>query len=184
MKAVDATLKAAEQVVEVLENHGVEAVLIGALALAAYHYVRFTEDLDLGIEVEPASLATLAEALREGGFPTILHLPDGDDPLGGVIDVAGPWGLIQIVNFGNRFPAAIRDALGSKEALVTPGGHLKVAPLPQLVALKLYAGGLKSKIDIIEVLRRNPTVDLGEIQATCRRYRLRGLGALLKELEE
>ena len=93
MVDADATLRAAERVVGVLESHGISAVVIGAVAMAAYRYVRF------------------------------------------------------------------------------------------LVALKLYAGGSKSRSDIIELLRRNPDADLGKIKEACRRYRLRGLGVLLRELE-
>lgn len=55
-------------------------------------------------------------------------------------------------------------------------------PLAQLVALKLYAGGLGSKADIVELLRRNPEADLDAIRAACRRYRLQGLDAILAEL--
>lgn len=183
MVDADATLRAAERVVGVLENHGISAVVIGAVALAAYHYVRFTEDLDLGIEAELPAMQTLVTALRTEGFLTEFREPDEDDPLGGVIDVTGSFGLVQIINFGNRFPAAIRDALAGGDVLVTPGGKLRIVPLPQLVALKLYAGGSKSKTDIIELLRRNPDADLGKISKACRRYRLRGLGALLRELE-
>ena len=91
--------------------------------------------------------------------------------------------MIQNINFGNCFPAAIRDALAADDLLVTPGGSLRIVPLPQLAALKLYAGWNKAKDDINELLRRNREADPGRIQQTCRRYRLRGLGALLRELE-
>lgn len=50
------------------------------------------------------------------------------------------------------------------------------------VALKLYAGGAGSKSDIVEMLSRNPETDLDAIRETCRRYRLRGLAAVLEEL--
>jgi hypothetical protein len=60
--------------------------------------------------------------------------------------------------------------------------ELRIVPLPQLVALKLYAGGSKSRADIVELLRRNPDVDLAPIRQACRRYRLRGLDAILREL--
>ena len=179
-----ATLRAAERVVGLLESHGIRAVVIGAVALAAYRYVRFTEDLDLGIEADLPGIQALVSALRGEGFTAELREPDGDDPLGGVIDATGPFGLIQIVNFGNRFPAVIRDALAGDDVLVTPGGKLRVIPLPQLIALKLYAGGSKAKSDIIEVLRRNPEADLKEIQRICRSYRLRGLGELIRELKD
>lgn len=179
----DATLRTAERVVVFLHGQGIPSVVIGGIALAAHNYVRFTEDVDLGIDADLPSLRALVIALQKEGFTADLREPDGDDPLGGVIDVSGDFGLVQIVNFGNRFPAVIRDALESNDLLVTPGGHLRIAPLPQLVALKLYAGGSKAKADIVELLRRNPGADLNEIRNVCQRYRLRGLTTLLQELE-
>ncbi len=52
MVDADATLRAAERVVGILERHGISAVAIGAVALAAYRYVRSTEDLHLRIEAK------------------------------------------------------------------------------------------------------------------------------------
>src|SRR5579883_602911 len=46
---------------------------------------------------------------------------------------------------------AMRNALGS----------LSVVDLAHLVALKLYAGGPKGKLDVIELLSRNPEADVG-----------------------
>ena len=63
------------------------------------------------------------------------------------------------------------------------GSSLKLTPLPQLVALKLYAGGLKSKADIFELLLRNPDADLNDIIATCQRYRLHGLEEIIAEIQ-
>ena len=177
-----ANLLAAERVAGVLERHGVAAVVIGAVALAAYRYVRHTEGIDLGVDVDLADMRMLVGALREEEFTAELREPDGDDPLGGVIDISGPFGLVQVVSFGGRFPAAIRDALEGEDVRVNPGSKLRIVPLPQLVALKLYAGGSKSRADIVELLRRNPEVDLAPIRKACRRYRLRGLDAIMREL--
>jgi hypothetical protein len=47
----------------------------------------------------------------------------------------------------------------------------------------LYAGGWKSHSDIVELLRRNPEVDLNDLRETCRRYQLRGLDKILEELQ-
>jgi hypothetical protein len=178
----EANLQAAERVAVLLEQHGVPAVVIGAVALAAYRYVRHTEDIDLGVDADLTSMHSLAAALREDGFVVELREPDSEDPLGGVIDVSGPFGLVQIVSFAGRLPVAISDALAGDDLRVRPGSMLRLVPLPQLVALKLYAGGSKSKADIVELLRRNPEVDLASIRDTCRRYRLRGLGSILREL--
>ena len=54
-------------------------------------------------------------------------------------------------------------------------------PLSHLIALKLYAGGHKSKADIIELLARNPTLDLGEVRQLCQTYQLGGLEELIEE---
>jgi hypothetical protein len=58
---------------------------------------------------------------------------------------------------------------------------LRLVPIPQLVALKLYAGGHKSKADIVELLRRNPDLDVKPIRAVCDKYKLKGLAALIRE---
>jgi hypothetical protein len=175
-------LAAAEQVVEILKRHQVDAVVIGAVALAAYHYVRQTHDVDLGVNADVPTLRGILTSLQQAGFAAELREPDGADPLGGVIDIAGSFGLLQIVSFAGRFPAVIEDALRTATLVVRPGSPLKLVPLPHLVALKLYAGGSRSKADIVELLRRNPDANLDEIRAVCRRYRLHGLKEVLAEI--
>jgi hypothetical protein len=178
----DQTLREAERIAGLLEKQGLPVVVIGAAALAAHRYLRFTRDIDLGVDADLRQMRKLVEVLRAAGYDSELHEPDGDDPLGGVIDVSGEFGLVQIVNFGGRFPAAIRDSLEGEGIRIRPEG-LRIMPIPQLVALKLYAGGWKSHADIVELLRRNPEVDLKMIGETCRRYRLRGWEKILEELE-
>ena len=182
MPDANRNLQAAERVARLLSENGVSAVVIGAVALAAHRYVRNTEDIDLGVDADLRKMRLLADVLREDGFNAEFHEPDGDDPLAGVIDVSGPFGLVQVISFAGRFPAAIRDALAGEDSRIRPGSDLRLIPIPQLVALKLYSGGSKAKADIVELLRRNPEADLGEIRETCRRYRLRGLDAILEEL--
>jgi hypothetical protein len=50
-----------------------------------------------------------------------------------------------------------------------------------LIALKLYAGGRKSEADIVELIRRNPELDVESVREVCARYRLRGLEPLIAE---
>jgi hypothetical protein len=49
--------------------------------------------------------------------------------------------------------------------------------------MKLYAGGTKSRSDIIELLRANPDANLDEIHDYCERCRLRGFTELREEVE-
>lgn len=178
----ESNLRAAERVVALLSGNGVPAVVIGAVALAAYRYIRYTADIDLGVDADLPTMRSLVETLRNDGFQVELREPDGEDPLGGVIDITGDFGMVQVVSFADRFPAAIRDAFVGEPQPIRPGSGLRLIPMAQLVALKLYAGGLMSRVDILEMLRRNPDADLDSIRGTCRRYRLRGLDAILAEL--
>ena len=182
MEAPASIIEAAEQVAGILKRHQVDTVVIGAMALAAYHYVRLTRDVDLGVNADVPTLRSLVGSLRQAGFAAELREPDAADPLGGVLDVTGPFGRLQIVSFAGRFPTVIEDALRAATLVVRPGSPLKLVPMPHLVALKLYAGGLKSKADIVELLRRNPDADLDAIRTVCQRYRLHGLDEALAEI--
>ena len=128
-------------------------------------------------------MRSLVDSLSAEGYNVEFHEPDENDPLGGVIDVSGPFGLVQLISFEGRFPAVIRDALAGEDLRIRPGSMLRIMPIPQLVALKLYAGGWKSHADIVELLRRNPEADVDAIHKTCRKYRLRGLAQVLKDLQ-
>lgn len=175
-------LQVADRIAGMLAASNVPFVVIGAVALAAHRYVRFTEDIDLGVLADLPQMRSLVDSLRAEGYDVEFHEPDEDDPLGGVIDVSGPFGLVQLINFEGRFPAAIRDALEGEDIRIRPGSMLRITPIPQLVALKLYAGGWKSHADIVELLRRNPEADVDTIRETCRKYRLRGLDKVLEDL--
>ncbi len=177
-------IQASEKIHGILNRHRVDAVVIGAAALAAFEYIRQTDGLDLGVVADLKKMRELVDSLRAEGFTSEFREPDGNDPLGGVIDVTGPFGLVQIISYADRFPIVIEDALRESTMVVREGSPLCLPPLPQLIALKLYAGGPKSRNDIIEVLNRNPGVDLDDIRATCKKYRLRGLEPILKELRQ
>ena len=151
------------------------------MALAAHRYVRQTEDLDLGVNANVRKLRELTDSLRKAGYQAELHEPDADDPLGGVIDIEGSFGLIQIISYADKFPAVIEDALREARLTARPDSALKLVPLPHLIALKLYAGGTKSRADVLELLMRNPELDLAGVRELCRSYRLRGLDELINE---
>lgn len=176
-------LEVAERIGRMLAGRNLSFVVIGAVALAAHRYIRFTEHIDLGVNADLPQMRDIVRELRSEGYDAVLHEPDAQDPLAGVIDVSGPFGLVQIVSFENRFPAVIRDALSGEDIRIRPGSALRIAPIPQLVALKLYAGGWKAQTDIEELLRRNPQVDPDMLRETCQKYRLRGLDEILDGLQ-
>lgn len=174
-------LRTAEEILGILARHHLDAVVIGAVALAAHHYVRQTDDLDLGVNADLPTLRAAVGSLREAGFETELREPDAGDPPGGVIGVSGPFGLVKIISYAGRFPAVIEDAVRLSTLVVREGSPLKMVPIPHLIALKLYAGGHKSKADIIELLVRNPALELDEVRSVCARYLLGGIDELIAE---
>ena len=184
MEEADSILSAAEDILRRLREHDLDALVIGAVALAAHRYVRQTEDLDLATNANPRKLRELMDSLKAAGYQAELREPDAEDPLGGVIDIEGSFGFIQIINYAGKFPAVIDDALREAQLTARPGSPLKLVPLPHLIALKLYAGGTKSRADIVELLVRNPELDLESLRETCRSYRLGGLDELIAEARE
>ena len=176
-------LRAAEKIVALLDSSGIPTLVIGAVALAAHRYIRFTQDLDLAVDADVVVMRKITADLCNAGYEVEFYEPDAADPLGGVIDISGAFGLVQIISFADRFPIVIQDSLAEPEIFIGSDSSLRVMPIPQLMALKLYAGGQKSLSDIIELLKRNPEFDRVEITKTMRRYRLRGLAAIWKELD-
>jgi hypothetical protein len=176
------TLAVAERVRAALAEHGVDCALIGAMAMAVHNYARSTRDLDLGTATDPFRvLAPLARELRAQGLDAVLNEPDHDDPLGGVVNVSGDdFDPIQIVNFLNPLGGGENPGLEAvQQATPVPGTSFRVVDLPHLIALKLYAGGPKSKLDVIELITRNPTLDLERTRDVCARF---GLGEALSSL--
>ena len=184
MEKHDDLLSHAEAVVRLAGTLGHDLLVIGAAALAGHRYVRLTNDLDLGGNLSPADLRRVATALRQNGYSVELREADADDPLGGVLDIKGDFGQIQVISFYDRFPAVIADALQEKPLPVGKHSPLRIIPLPHLVVLKLYAGSLKSMADIVEVLAANPDADLDAIAALCRKYRISGFERVREELEK
>lgn len=161
----NAILRLAERVAEAARSLGFESALIGAAALAVHRYTRGTEDIDLAVSVDPQRyLPELKRHLSAQGLVTELRMPEDDDPLGGLLSVRdeGDDGseIVDVVNFFNpwhsgRSPA--RDAIARAQPL--PGTSLRCVTIEDLVALKLYAGGLQDHADIVQLLARNPDVD-------------------------
>lgn len=178
-RTVDARFLA-ERVAGVARQLGIETALIGAAALAAHHYVRGTDDIDLATSVDPrTTLRELQEALVQLGLHAKLNMPDDEDVLGGVLGVweredaeGTPLEVVEVVNFHNPYhprPNPAAHAIGNAMPL-EEGSQLRYVRLPDLIALKLYAGGRTDLADIGELLVKNPLADVDEIRIVAARY--------------
>lgn len=177
MTAAQRSSDVAEELSALLEKRGVRVALIGAAAMAVHGYARATEDIDLATHTDPFSVLREVESeARARGFSVELNLPDADDPLGGVLRVSGEdFSTIDVVNYLNPYrsgaDALAREAI-AKAAVPADGScRLPVVDVPHLVALKLYAGGLKSAADVAELLQRNRG-RVEEVRAVCATFGL------------
>lgn len=186
-----ASLALAEQVAQAARRIVFETALIDGAELAVHRYTRGTEDLDLASNVDPhVQLDALEKALAAAGLHTALRMADDEDPLGGVLvawssvdEARQPADVVEVVNFHNpgrivRTPAAMAIARSQD----FPGSSLRCVTLEDLIALKLYAGGLGDHADIVQLLARNPDADLAAIRAAAAPFDAGGcLDALIEQ---
>jgi hypothetical protein len=127
-----------------------ECVLAGGLAVMAHGFVRATRDVDL---VTRLPLPKARARLGRHGLPTRLF--EGDPLEGGFPCLKGecdglPFDVLpQLVPI--HWEAAVPIEAG--------GGELRVVPLPDLVALKLKAGGPKDLMDAAILVLIHPEVE-------------------------
>ena len=175
MTQEERTLALAMEIANDLAAHGIPSAVIGAVAVAVRGYPRGTEDLDLAVCTDLGSLRVIARELEGRGYSVTLGEPDADDPLGGVLTVetsdADP---IQIVNYANPYKPGSGALASEAVATAVPRllQQLAVVDLAHLIALKLYAGGPKSILDVSELLARNPDADRNAIRNVCERFGL------------
>lgn len=177
------SLALAEQVAATARRLGFESALIGAAALAVHRYTRGTEDIDLAVAVDPSrELVALAKALGNAGLQSRLRLPDDDDPLGGVLTVwasvdddGQPADVVEVVNFHNPWRARPTPAAGAiARAQFLPDSPLRCVTIDDLIALKLYAGGLMDHADVVQLLAHNPDADLACVRAAAAPFDVAG----------
>jgi len=177
---MDRTLALAAEVAAALQSRGVASAVIGAVALAVRGYPRATEDVDLATVTDPRTvLAELARELQARGYEAEVAMPDADDALGGVLTVrAADSDPVQVVNYFNPWTGWVpvgKAAVETAEPDALPG--LAVVDTPHLVALKLYAGGRKSELDVLELVDRLTPEERARVCHVCEEL---GFGALLE----
>lgn len=151
-----------EAILCVLAAHGVDFVVIGAIAVQAHGYVRWTKDLDIIVRPTTLNLTRVSEALgdleAELRTPGTLRLTDPNQlrgaPLVPVMTRAGPLDIVHVEHVAGapRSYDALRDAALTIELR---GLEVAVAGLSDLIRMKRAAGRPHDLADI-EALTREP----------------------------
>jgi hypothetical protein len=155
-----------ERIIGVLAGHGVEYVLIGALAARLQGFPRLTADADVTPSTEPANLERLAAALRELNARVYTEtVPEGlaFDCNAASLGRAELWNL---VTDAGRLDLAFRpagtegydDLRMNAVAFQVFGVELKAASLEDIIRSKEAAGRPQDRQDVLimrEMLRRS-----------------------------
>jgi hypothetical protein len=128
-----------DEVCTVLESVGAPFALIGAHAMAARGYPRFTVDIDfLTTDARVLDRSVWARIERTGGTVDVRR-GDDEDPLRGVVHIhLGDGSDIDVVVGKWKWEAGVLERAGSMRVL---GVEVPVARTSDLLLLKLAAGG-------------------------------------------
>jgi len=134
----------------ILQEQGIEFVVIGASALAIHGVSRSTIDIDL-MTIDPLALkSTLWTGLDAHGITTEIRHGDGDDPLRGVVRFECPnQRPIDLIVGHGGWQARIFER---PEMAVIEGFELPIVGKVDLILLKLFAGGPQDQWDISRLL--------------------------------
>lgn len=141
------TLTSDRRVIAALEARGVAYCVIGATAMSAWGYARFTADVDLltmdarvldSAFWTASGLGDQIEAIRRG---------DDDDPLEGLARFKPQPCIDVIVGRGSIMREAVADAVE------VPAFGWRVARPLSIALMKLEAGGNRDRLDLVEFIR-------------------------------
>jgi hypothetical protein len=143
-----------DRVAAVLSERGTAHALIGAAALAVHGVSRSTLDQDLLVDDRRVLDSEFWRPLATEAV-VVIRRGDRDDPLAGVVRISRETDRVVDVVVGRH--AWQRDVLA--RATAVGDGGLRVVERPDLILLKLYAGGSQDKWDIEQLLALDAGVE-------------------------
>jgi len=140
-----------------LQAEGIPFTVIGATAMAVHGVSRATQDVDLLVTSRTCLQDAFWTALRARGLEVEVREGDDEDPLAGVVHViALDTGIVIDIVVGKpawQEPIAVRAKVSEIDSVALP-----VAVAADLVLLKLYAGGMQDRWDVVQLVAMNPDV--------------------------
>lgn len=156
-------------VVALLDEHGIEYAVVGALAASVYGSVRATTDADALVSVLPPRLSGLEKLLREAGLKVELRRGDSEDPISALFAINDQFGNRVDLLGGLRGldPAVFERTI----AIPFSGTTLRIVGREDFIAMKCYAGGPQDIADAQEVIKAaDPPIDLDLVRRITRRF--------------
>lgn len=139
-----------EKLLALLAEADVRFVLVGGLAVSIQGYVRFTEDVDILIDNEPANIQRLLDALANygEGFARELNPADFTDEEG-AIRIVEETELCQIDIFTRMSGQCYQDLATQAKPFKVGDHEILCASKASLIALKEVSHREKDKLDAL-----------------------------------
>lgn len=138
--------------IELLEKHGVEYLVVGGFAVAAYGYPRYTGNLDVFIAISPSNAQGIVATFREFGFGSLdIQEQDFlDDDM--IVEIGREPLKIQVMT--SISGVAFEECYRSRAHLDFGGRILPFISYEHLLLNKASTKRSKDRIDIEELERR------------------------------
>lgn len=131
---------------ELLNSNGVEYLIVGGYALAAYGHPRYTGDLDFWVGTDPGNAKRLLQALNQFGFGSLgISLADFTTPEN-VIQLGFPPRRIDLLTSIDG--AEFADSFRRKMDVVMDGLTLHFISLNDFKVNKRATGRLQDRADL------------------------------------
>lgn len=149
-----------KDLLSLLNARSVRYLVVGGYAVMKYTEPRYTKDLDLWIEAEPANAAAVFAALREFGAPLANLSPDDFAAEGLIYQMGRPPARVDVLTAlaGLRFV----DAWTGRGIADFDGVPAFLISRRDLLTNKMAVGRLQDQLDVQNLLNAEKAQDSGE----------------------
>ncbi len=135
-----------KEFLQLLDQNGVEYLLVGGYAVGYHGYVRATADMDIWIAVNPANAARAVSALRAFGFDSPQLSEDLFLTPGNIVRMGVPPFRIEL--FSSISGVSFDECYRGRVQAIIDGVRVPVISLSHLKANKKASGRSKDLVDL------------------------------------
>ena len=164
-----------EDFFRVLNQDGVRYIVVGGVAVVLHGHARFTADIDLVVDLDPAAARLAIRSLTGMGLePRVPVQPEAfadperrqewiEDRGMKVFSLYDPGDPLRNVDLFVESPVPFDELWSRSKLIALPTGEVRVASLDDLITMKEAAGRPQDSADIraLEALRDEQETDQG-----------------------
>ncbi len=139
-------IKDLQEFLALLQKNDVRYLIVGGYAIAYHARPRYTDDIDIWIEANPANAVKIINVLSEFGFPTETLNPDEISEKGKIIQLGLPPNRIDIIT--SIEGVDFEEAWGNREKGSIGTIPVNIISFDDLMKNKKSTARLKDRLDV------------------------------------